>query len=196
MIKLGLTGGYGSGKSTIAKAIEAMGFPVFYADQRAKQLYKRKDVKAQIRGVLGDHVFDDHGHIDKKKLASTVFYDAQKLTRVNAILHPKVAEDFEQWLEQQSHKLVFHEAALLFEAGFQAKFDYVVTVSAPEELCVERVVRRDGVSREQVMQRMKYQYSDQKKRELADFIIENDQRSMVLPQLLELIEEWEVFGNA
>lgn len=184
---IGLTGSIGSGKSTVAKAVEALGYPVYYSDIRARQLYYRSDVKQQLKDILGETVFTETGQVDTKAMAALIFKNKEKLEAVNKVVHPKVEEDFDSWLKNQQADLIFHESALLFEAGFEDKFDITIAVSAPEELRISRVQQRDNVSPEQVFERMRHQLSDEEKCRRADYVILNDAEHFVLKQLLDII---------
>lgn len=187
-LKIGLTGSIGSGKSTVAKALEALGYPVFYSDARAKQLYFRSDVKQQLKDIFGDTVFTDNGQVDLKAMAALIFKDQEQLAAVNRVVHPKVEEDFDAWLTNQQSGIVFHESALLFEAGLEDKFDVTIAVSAPEEIRIQRVQHRDNVKAEQVHERMQHQLSDEEKCRRADYVIANDEKQFVIKQLLDILK--------
>jgi dephospho-CoA kinase len=186
---IGLTGSIGSGKSTVARAVEALGYPVYYSDARAKQLYFRSDVKQELKEILGDSIFSENGQIDLKAMAALIFKDEKKLAAVNKIVHPKVEKDFDCWLKNQQADIAFHESALLFEAGFKDKFDVTIAVSAPEEVRIRRVMRRDNVAAAKVYDRMQHQLSDEEKCRRADYVILNDGKQFVLKQLQDILEK-------
>lgn len=188
--KAGLTGSIGSGKTTVADTLKALGYPVYESDWHAKQLYFYQPVKREIHDVLGNEVFESNGQIDLKAMARVIFNDYEKLRAVNRIIHPYVAQDFEKWVENQESEIVFQESALLFEAGFQDKFHYVISVSAPLELRIERVMSRNKVSRDDVLQRMQHQWTDEEKCRYADFTIINDGKHFIVPQVTKIIEDF------
>lgn len=188
MIRAGLTGSIGSGKSTVARVFNALGYPVYYSDIRARMMYFRQEVKDEVRHALGDEVFDDYGNIDTAKLADVIFSDPQKLQKINRIIHPRVADDFEHWANNQDAEIIIHESALIFEAGFGDMFDLVIMVSAPKEERISRVMKRDKSNREKILQRMSHQWDDNRKQELADYVLRNDEHIMLLPQVLHLID--------
>ncbi|PZD79557.1 dephospho-CoA kinase [Mesonia sp. K7] len=173
MIKVGLTGGIGSGKTTVAKLFEAKGVPVFIADQEAKHLLNTaKEVREKVLKLFGEKAYKND-FLDNKYIASLVFDNQALLEKLNAIVHPAVRERFEAWLKTQNSSYIIYEAAILFETGAYKNFDYNLLVSAPEEIRIDRVVKRDKSSRAAVQSRMKNQWSDAEKRKLSDFIIDN-----------------------
>lgn len=187
MIKVGLTGTIGSGKSIVALIFEKLGVPVYYADQKARELLAHTKVKMQLREIFGPAVFDKNGNVERSLLADKVFNHASALESLNNLIHPLVKDDFDAWLEKHAtHEYIIHEAAILFESGFYRNFDKVIVVDAPKEVCISRVMQRDGVTRLQVEGRMQHQWERAKKVALADYIIVNDGNSMVLPQVLAL----------
>lgn len=170
---IGLTGGIGSGKSTIAKYFEEKGIPVYIADKEAKKLLESKKVSSKLTEVFGVDIIENE-IIDKSKLAALVFNNPEKLAILNGIIHPEVKIHFENWVKEHSiFPIVIKEAAILFESGSYKDCDKIILVTAPEELRIERVMKRDGVTREAVLSRMANQWSDAKKIALTDFIIEN-----------------------
>jgi dephospho-CoA kinase len=187
MLRVGLTGSIGSGKTLVASIFEALGVEVFYADAEAKLLFGDPEVKAEITGQFGDHILDEHSQIVNKRLAAIVFNDPPSLMKLNAIIHPRVMQRLLMWFEsRQSRPYAIQEAAILFESGFSKECDAVVTVSAPEKIRVKRVMERDHISREEVLLRMKNQWTDEEKRSKADYIIVNDGKRMVIPQVLKV----------
>lgn len=171
---IGLTGGIGSGKTTVAHFFEALGVPVYYADDRAKAVLETEKVSEEVRSYFGDVVFSSEG-IDRKKLASVVFNDKEKLEVLNGIVHPAVGEDFREWLSEQTSAFIIREAAILFESGSYKDCDQIITVTAPVETRIERVMKRNGTSREEVLARMENQWSDAEKIIRSDYVIENEE---------------------
>lgn len=191
MLKVGITGGIGSGKSTVCKVFELLGIPVYYADDEAKKLLDSEpDVKSKIIQLLGKSLFDEKGVIDRKALATIVFNDKAKLEQLNSIVHPAVARHFEAWLNKNAAaKYIIKEAAILFESGAYKAVDKVITVAAPLELKIARVIQRDKTSRELVEQRIKSQMSDEEKIKHSQFVIYNDERELLIPQILRIHKE-------
>lgn len=170
---IGLTGGIGSGKSTVAKMFTAYGIPVYIADDEAKKLMESDEVIKQVIGTFGKDITSD-GKINRTKLADIVFNDAEKLTLLNKIVHPAVQKHFTDWLKnRETIPFVIKEAAILFETGGHKQCDKVITVVAPQQLRIERVVARDNADQESILKRINNQWSDEKKILLSDFIIEN-----------------------
>ena len=180
----GLTGGMGSGKSTVALIFEALGVAVYYADERAKALYEKEEVAIQLRHLMGDEVFDN-GRVNTKKLAGLVFGSQEKLEALNGLIHREVALDFESWAERQSGAYVLKEAAILFETGSYKKMDFNILVVAPEALRIKRVMARNGWSLNEIKSRLEKQWNDEQKRALAHYVIEN-QGEALIPQVLKL----------
>ncbi|NAY90715.1 dephospho-CoA kinase [Muricauda sp. JGD-17] len=173
MITIGLTGGIGSGKSTVAQMFRELGVPVYDSDAEAKQLMTTSpDVKAGIISLLGEQAYDEN-QLNRDFIANKAFSNKDILEKLNAIVHPVVREHFYQWRKEQSAPYVIQESALIFENGIQDQYDLVILVTAPLQMRVERVVERDQVSQEKVHYRIKNQMDDQLKIELADFLIEN-----------------------
>lgn len=190
MKRIGLTGNIGTGKSTVARIFEILGIPVYHADKQAREILESETVKAQLADLFGKRVLDTMNQIDRKALASIVFNDKDKLSILNELVHPLVEEDFFRWCnEHASHNYILQEAAILFESGFDRLFDANILVTAPEELCIARVMARDGIGKEMVSDRMRNQWPQEKKRALADYEISNDEISMVIPQVLSIHQE-------
>jgi len=186
MLKIGLTGGIGSGKSTVARIFEVLSIPVYYADEAARRLMnEHQELKNQIRELFGEAAYID-GQLNRAYIGGTVFSDAGKLARLNAIVHPKTREDAAAWMRKQHASYAIKEAALIFEAGLETGLDQVIGVTAPVELRIARVMKRDGVSREKVLERMNRQMDEKEKMKRCDFIIENDERTPLLPQVLKI----------
>jgi dephospho-CoA kinase len=190
MIILGLTGGIGSGKSTIARIFEELGVPVYYADIEAKKFLDEEPVKNELRKLWGNRVLDAENKVDKAVLASIVFKDEKELAKLNALIHPLLEEDFKQWVQKQNAApYVVKEAAILFEAGFDKNVDRVLSVTAPVEQRIARVMERDHVNRQQVLDRVSKQWTDEMRAEKSDYIIRNSDTDMVLEQVFKLHEQ-------
>ena len=186
MIKVGLTGGIGSGKSTVAKVFEVLGIPVYYADDAAKRLMNEdEDLKEKIQAEFGNAVYKD-GRLDRKYLSEIVFSNPEKLQLLNSLVHPATLKDAETWMNLQTTTYTLKEAALIFESGAQQYLDYVIGVTAPAPLRIQRTMQRDGVTREEVIARMDKQIDETIKLKLCDFVITNDEQEMLLPQIIEL----------
>lgn len=188
MLKIGITGGIGSGKSTVAKIFAILGIPVYYADGAAKRLMETNaELQQSLTAVFGDQLYQD-GQLNRPFLANLVFNDADKLAQLNALVHPATLKDAEEWMQRQTAPYCLKEAALIFESGSQQNLDYVIGVYAPESLRIQRVVQRDGVKQEQVLARMNKQINETIKMRLCDFVIANDEQQMVIPQVMALHE--------
>ena len=186
MLRVGLTGGIGSGKSTVARVFEVLGIPVYYADEAAKRLMNENEyLKQAIIKQFGEGVYDK-GQLNRKTLAAIVFNDPSKLELLNSLVHPATLHDAKAWLEKQTTPYAIKEAALIFESGAQKFLDHVIGVSAPTPLRIQRTMQRDGITREEVLARMDKQIDDSIKMKLCDFLIKNDEQQMLLPQVLEL----------
>ncbi|WP_282090324.1 dephospho-CoA kinase [Aquimarina algiphila] len=170
---VGLTGGIGSGKSTVAKMFEKLGIPIYISDDEAKKLMNEDDdVKKKIIALLGENSYVDE-MLNRGYIANIVFNDPLKLEKLNAIVHPAVAKHFDSWKSLQDSVYVIKEAAILFENGGHTQCDYTILVSVPSEIRIQRVLKRDNITKEQVLSRMNNQWEDAKKIPLADFVIYN-----------------------
>ena len=184
MIKVGITGNIGSGKSTVARLFELLDVPVFYADKQAREISERKDVLEEIQHLFGDRVVDRDGLLDRRELAAIVFKDAEKLKLLNSIIHPRVSQYFNNWCAlQRSNPYVLHESAILFESGLVYLCDKVIVVTAPEEIRIQRVVERDHFSRQEVINRMSNQWEESKLVSLSDYEIVNDDYASLIEQV-------------
>lgn len=189
LIKVGITGGIGSGKSTVAKVFEVLGIPVFYADKRAKILMDEDGVlKEKIQESFGKDTYP-YGKLDRKHLSSIVFTDAKKLALLNSIVHPATIKDADNWMQQQTTPYAIKEAALIFESGAQEYLDYVIGVYAPAAVRIQRVIKRDKVTAEEVITRMNKQLEESIKMKLCDFVITNDEQQLLIPQVLKIHEQ-------
>ncbi len=185
-LKVGLTGGIGSGKTTVAKIFELLQVPVYYADTASKRLYKTdKDLIQKMKAHFGDDIYSKD-ELNRTKLASLVFSDPEKLELLNSLVHPPTIRDAENWMKNQTACYVIKEAALLFESGSVAGLDYVIGVYSPQHLRLKRVMDRDHASREDVLSRMKRQINEEMKMRLCDFVIQNNEQELVVSQVVEL----------
>lgn len=177
---IGITGGIGSGKTTAAKYFEALGFPLYNSDQRARMIQNNNpEVIQAIKNVFGDESYTSEG-MNRPYIASKTFKDNELLQQLNAIVHPAVFKDFKDWIEQQNTDFVIKEAAILIESGSYKDCDLIISVIADQEIRITRTIERDGLTREQVEARMKNQLSDEERKEYSDYIIDNSQDLMHL----------------
>jgi dephospho-CoA kinase len=171
---VGLTGGIGSGKTTVSKLFLNLGVPVFYADEEAKKLYEDADVVAQVKNLLqSDAVVDEEGRINRAAIASIIFANETKRQALNQLIHPLVAQRFFNWVAQQQGSYCIREAAILIESGSYKDCSAIIVVTSPLEKRIERVMRRDGARREEVEKRIQSQMADEERIRYANFIIEN-----------------------
>jgi dephospho-CoA kinase len=184
---IGITGGIGSGKTTVCGIFAELGIPVYYADDRAKAvMVEDAELMASIVDAFGAEAYQD-GKLNRPFLAQQVFSSEEKLARLNSLVHPAVARDFMRWVvAHEKSQYVIKEAAILFESGAYKAVQETVLVTAPEDLRIQRVVQRDGVAESVVRQRMANQWPEERKAELADHIILNDGHQLLIPQVLEL----------
>ena len=186
MMRVGLTGGIGSGKSTVAGYFRDLGIPVYDSDNRARELMENLPaLREEIQALLGPAAFQN-GRLNRPHIAERIFGDPTLLAALNALVHPAVRLDFQQWSQQQQAPYVLQEAAVLFENGGYRQLDRTILVTAPEPTRLRRVMKRDRASREAVLARMKNQWDDQKKMPLADFVIENTRREKARSQAREI----------
>ncbi len=189
MLKVGLTGGIGSGKSTVAKVFEVLGVPVYYADDAARRLMNEDEqLKQQLIDHFGEATYID-GVLNRSHLSSLVFKNKEQLELLNSLVHPVTIADATKWFGKQSSPYVIKEAALLFESGTAEGLDKVIGVSAPETIRIKRVMDRDKVTAEDVKRRMNNQIDETIKMRLCDFIIHNNEQQLVTTQVLELHEQ-------
>ncbi len=187
-LRVGLTGGIGSGKSLVARIFETLGIPVYYADDAAKKLQQTDPtLKAGIIEHFGEDAYVN-GQLNRKYISTVVFSQPEKLELLNSLVHPATIRDAERWLAAQTTHYAIKEAALIFESGSQRDLDIVIGVFAPESLRIKRVMERDQVSAEEVVRRMHMQISDRIKARLCDFVIRNDETELIIPQVLRIHE--------
>jgi dephospho-CoA kinase len=192
MLKIGITGGIGSGKTTVCKVFELLGIPVFYADNIAKSImHSNPRLKAEILKSFGKESYLADGHLNRPFISSIVFKDEAQLNKLNAIVHPAVFIAFDNWIKDQHHApYILKEAALLFESQSFKKCDRTILVISPEDTRIKRIIARDRISEIEVMLRMKHQFSDEQKVKLADHILINDESHLLIPQILNLHQEF------
>ena len=187
MISVGVTGGIGSGKTTVCKIFEQLNIPVYYADSEAKRLMTfNKELKSQIKSLLGKEAYYGNGRLNREYVASIVFSDKEKLTQLNHIVHPAVRKDALKWSNSQKSKYTLQEAALLVENGSYKQLDYLIVVTAPVEMRIKRVLKRDKSNFDQVKRRIDNQLSEKEKKKVADFIIDNSGQASLIHQILKI----------
>jgi dephospho-CoA kinase len=190
--KVGITGGIGSGKSTVARIFATLGIPVYDADSRAKSVMTTDGILIeQIKKEFGTLAYRASGELDRSLIAALVFQEPDKLKRLNALVHPRVQRDFEKWVsEQPAAPYVLKEAALLYEAGSASQLDAIIVVTAPTDVKVQRVLKRDPHrTSEAVRAIMKNQMPDEEKAKRADYVIRNDESMLVIPQVLDIHQQ-------
>lgn len=188
MIKIGITGGIGSGKSVVATLLRLYGIPVYIADEESKRLTNSSPViRRALVDLVGEAVYDADGKLDKPRLTNFIFGQPEHLARVNAIIHPEVNRDFLDWSERQEKAFCAIESAILFESGFDRIVDVKLMVLAPLEIRLERAIARDHASREALERRIKSQMADEEKASRSDFVIHNDGRQALIPQVENFI---------
>lgn len=190
-ILVGITGGIGSGKSTVAKIFSILGIPIYYADDRAKWLMGNdEELKTQIKNQFGTESYQSDGKLDRSFLAKEVFSNPEKVKIINSLVHPAVGRDFSTWSSTQTAPYVLKEAALIFETGSHDTLDFVITVSSPLKVRIARTLMRDPFrSEEQVNQIINQQLPDEQKNELADFVIKNTDNKLLIPQVLKIHQQ-------
>jgi dephospho-CoA kinase len=188
MLKIGLTGNIGSGKTTVSKIFEIFGVPVFYADDAAKNvMINDTQLISEIKSAFGDVSYFEDGTLNRKHIAAIVFNNDEQLARLNSIVHPATFRAFDEWVRNfDDIPYVLKEAALLFESDSYKMCDYNISVLAPLETRIERVVKRDDLTRDEIVRREAKQFAEEEKAQLADFVIKNDDTQLVIPQVLKL----------
>ena len=190
VLNIGLTGGIGSGKSTVAKIFETLGIPVYYADEAARTLMNTDTgIISAVKKYFGEESYVND-ELNRPFIASQVFTDNYKLDLLNSITHPATIADAKKWMQKQTTPYTIKEAALIFESGSAEGLDYVIGVYAPVALRIKRVMDRDKISREDVLKRMGRQLNEEMKMKLCDFVITNDEQHLVIPQVLELHQKF------
>ncbi len=196
MITIGITGGIGSGKSTVCKVFKMLGIPIFEADVVAKELINsNSEIKTELIRLFGESIYTPNNGVDRKKLASIIFNDNLQLAKVNKLVHPVVRNEYTNWVERQSTPYVIHEAAILFESGFYKMMDFTILVSAPENQRIERVTKRDRALKNQVIERIAKQWTDEQKRKLATIEIKNADNDLIIPQIIKIDNQIKKYGK-
>ncbi len=189
MIKIGLTGGIGSGKTTVAKIFETLGIPVYYADDAAKRIMnENENLRQAIQSNFGKETYSNN-QLNRAHLASLVFGSEKKLAQLNALVHPLTIEDSDRWMKAQTAPYAIKEAALVFESDVWKGLDKVIGVSSPQELRVQRAMQRDGSSKEAVLARMSRQMDEEEKMKRCDFVVYNDETQLLIPQVIAIHEQ-------
>ena len=191
MLKIGITGGIGSGKTTVCRIFELLGIPVFYADAQAK-LVMHTDEKLRV-GIIQAFGFQSYladGSLNRKHIADIVFKDERELSTLNALVHPAVIRAFDLWALEQTAPYVVKEAALLFESGSDKMCDYAILIKTPDRIKIARVIERDHITEADIRLRMARQWTDEEKEKLADYILLNDEKLLLIPQILALHERF------
>jgi dephospho-CoA kinase len=189
MLKVGITGGIGSGKTVVCQVFHTLGIPVFYADEAAKFLMEHdEELIKNIQSVFGKEVYEGK-KLQREKLAAMVFNQTEKLELLNSLVHPTVGKQATKWMQQQTTPYAIKEAAILFESGSYKDLDKIIGVYSPKELRVQRVLKRDSSTTENVMQRMAKQMDEEEKMKRCDFVIINDGKEAILPQVLKIHQQ-------
>ena len=185
-MKLGITGGIGSGKTSVCRVFNVLGIPVFSADPEARKIMENEiDIKNEINAIVGKDIYPE-GHLDRMELASLIFNNKKLLEKVNSLVHPVVFDNFIRWTEKQTAPYVIMEAAILFESGGYKLVDRVATIVAPVEERISRVTQRNMLNRHQVMERIKNQMTDEERISMSDYIIHNSENDMIIPVILDI----------
>lgn len=187
-IRIGITGGIGSGKSVVSKILSLLNIPIYLSDDEAKRLTATDEtIRQELTDLLGNELYQG-GMLNKQKLANYLFASSENAENVNAIIHPQVKQDFRRWCTRHSDSpFVAMESAILFESGFDSEVDVVVMVYAPQEVRIQRAMMRDAASRKQIEQRIQNQMDDEAKRAKADYTIINDDKTPLIPQVFRLL---------
>jgi dephospho-CoA kinase len=190
MLKIGLTGGIGSGKSTVAHIFEVLGIPVYYADGAAKKIMtENEELKASIIDAFGEEAYVN-GNLNREYIAGRVFNNDKKIELLNSLVHPAAIKDAAEWIKKQKAPYIIKEAALIFESGSNKNLDYVIGVRSPLALRIQRAMDRNKISADEVKARMDKQMDEGLKLQLCDYVIVNDEQEMLIPQVLALHEEF------
>jgi len=188
-MKLGITGGIGSGKTSVCKVFNVLGIPVFSADPEAREIMDNdRNIRRAINEIVGKNIYPG-GKLNRMELASLIFNDRDLLEKVNSLVHPVVFEHFNRWAEKQTTPYVIMEAAILFESGASKLVDRVATIVAPVDERISRVTRRNKLNRDQVMERIKNQMTDDQRIKMSDYVINNSENDMIIPVILRINED-------
>lgn len=190
IITIGITGGIGSGKSYICRILEATGYPVFYSDSAAKEILESdNELVSEVQSLFGEEAYLQNNQLNRPFLAGKIFADSSLREKLNQLVHPKVRTAFKVFTAAQNSPFVFNEAAIIFETGGHQFLDKTILVTAPEQIKIERVFKRDGISEDAVKKRMSTQWTDEIKSKLADYIIINDGKLELLPQIMKILDD-------
>ena len=188
-MKIGVTGGIGSGKTTVCRVFSALGIPVFAADAEARSIMESDpEIIKKIISIAGKNIYYE-GSLDRSQLADLIFNHSELLEQINSLVHPAVRERFRQWHESQDTSYVILEAAILFETGSYKNVDRIITVVAPFEERIDRVARRNNLTREQILERVRNQSDDEFKVARSDYVIDNSDCKMIIPEILRIHQE-------
>ncbi len=187
--RIGITGNIGSGKSLVCKIFNHLGISTFHSDEETKNLYLLPDIKKEIVERFGDEVYFKDGSLNKKLLSYHLFQNQEALQFIENLLYPKLNQVFDEWCEKQTSKYVLFESAILFEKNFDRQFDKIIFVSAPEDVRVKRAMQRDRCDEENVRSRMRLQWDEETKKAKSDYIINNDNNAMLIPQVMRINSE-------
>lgn len=189
MLKIGITGGIGSGKSYVCQILEKMGYAIFYSDLEAKKLMiQNKELIQKIKNIIGEHAYLDN-ELNKPIIRNFLFQNEVNKEKLNAMIHPFVYQEFEKWTNTIQKEIVFNESALLFETNSYKRFNKTILVTAPEEIRIQRLIKRDCLNVEEIKKRFNAQLNDTIKIKKADFIIENDDKKLIIPQINKMLEQ-------
>lgn len=189
MKTIGLTGGIGSGKSTVAQIFKCMGYPVYIADTEASHLINTSsEIRKEITDRFGEAIYSND-HLNKAELAKIIFEDKKALQDINSIVHPRVMEDFKRWCKKQESPIVLFESAILYETGLNKWFGHIICVTAPEDVRIQRVISRDHTTADKIRDRIQNQMKDSEKIGQADFVVNNDGMEALLPQVTKIIQQ-------
>lgn len=188
MKKIGITGGIGGGKSIVCEVFKLLGVPVYHADDEARDLqHSNYQIRSSLIQLFGESIYTPEGLLDRKKLAGLIFTDKELIGRVNQIIHPVVRENFSVWADKHAdEEYILYEAAILFESGYYKDLDLNILVVADEDIRIKRVIQRDNSTEEAVRQRINNQMPDEEKMKIADFILENNEKNLLIPKIIEL----------
>ncbi len=196
ILKVGITGGIGSGKSTVCRIFKMLGVPVFEADIVAKELLNSNNkIKEGLVRLFGEGIYIPGSGVNRKKLAEIIFNDDIQLSKVNELIHPEVKNEFQRWLKKQNTRYIIHEAAIMFESGFYKMMDFTILVTAPEAERIERVSKRDNTKRELVKARIERQWTDTEKIAFANAEIRNDNSELIIPQIIKIDKNLREYGK-
>jgi dephospho-CoA kinase len=190
MLKIGLTGSIGSGKSTIAKVFSSLEIPVYISDIEAKKILDFPDIIDKVKKKFGDDVLNDNGFVNRKELAGRVFNNTEALQWLNGLIHPRVRKHFLEWVENHNTSpYIMQESAIMLETGFSSFFNKIIVVTCPVDQRYERVKNRDNMTKSQFDERMENQWPEELKVKMADYIIKNDDDCLAVPQVLKIHNE-------